>query len=134
MAMFMQYQILKNNEKVEKMLMINEDLEDALKKYIKLLKKEEYFKAHEVLEEGWHPLRLKKDPLANLIKGFINGAIAFEHIKRNKKNMPNKAKKVLASYERYKERVQTTTKHQHLFSEAKEILEGLKKRHKAVFL
>ena len=114
------------------MLTINEDLEDALKKYIKLLKKEKYFEAHEVLEEGWHPLRLKKDPLANLVKGFINGAIAFEHIKRNKKNMPHKAKKVLASYERYKNRVEITTKHQHLFKEAKDILEMLKKRHKEV--
>ena len=115
------------------MLIMNENLEGALEMYIKLLKEEEYFEAHEVLEEAWHPLRLKEDPLANLVKGFINGAIAFEHIKRNKKNMSRKAQKVLASYERYKDQVEINTIHQKLFREAKEIVEDLKKKHKEVF-
>ena len=54
------------------MLPMNEDLEGALKEYLKLLDEEAYFEAHEVMEEAWHPLRLKKHPLANLVKGFIN--------------------------------------------------------------
>ena len=101
------------------MLKINEDLEGALKEYIQLLKDREFFEAHEVLEEAWHSLRLKKEPLALLVKGFINGAIAFEHLKRNKKNADYKAKRVMASYERYKEDILTTTKHKKLFLEAK---------------
>ncbi|MDQ7085599.1 MAG: DUF309 domain-containing protein [Sulfurovum sp.] len=84
------------------MLSMNEDLEGALCTYVELLEDEEYFEAHEVLEEAWHPLRLKKHPLANLAKGLINGAIAFEHIKRNKNHAKDKAIKVLASYERHK--------------------------------
>ena len=65
------------------MLKMNDDLESALKEYLQLLEEEEYFEAHEVLEEAWHPLRLSKHPLSNLLKGLINGAITFEHIKRN---------------------------------------------------
>ena len=42
---------------------MNYDLEGALKAYLLLLDKEEYFEAHEVLEEAWHPLRLKDHPL-----------------------------------------------------------------------
>ncbi len=64
------------------MLTMNDDLEGALEAYLERLEKEAYFDAHEVLEEAWHPLRLAKNPLANLLKGLINGAIAFEHIKR----------------------------------------------------
>ena len=65
------------------MLTMNEDLKGALEEFITLLNKEEYFEAHEVLEEAWHPLRLKNDPLKHLLKGLINGAISLEHIKRD---------------------------------------------------
>ncbi len=34
------------------MLTMNEDLEGALKMYLQLLEEEEYFEAHEVLEEA----------------------------------------------------------------------------------
>ena len=112
---------------------MNDDLEGALKNYMKLLDEEEYFEAHEVLEEAWHPLRLKKDPLANLVKGFINGAIAFEHIKRNRKNMPQKAQRVIASYERYVDLCTDNIEHARLFKGAKEKIESLKQRHKDVF-
>ena len=84
------------------MLKMNDDLEGALKEYLKLLDEEEYFEAHEVLEEAWHPLRLKKSSSCKLVKGLINGAITFEHVKRNRKNVKAKAQKVIASYERYK--------------------------------
>jgi hypothetical protein len=112
---------------------MNDDLEGVLKAYLKLLDKEEYFEAHEVLEEAWHPLRLKKHPLANVVKGFINGAIAFEHVKRNRKNMPCKAKRVIASYERYVHLCTEEIDHAVLFQEAREKIETLKVKHKEVF-
>ena len=65
---------------------MNEDLEGALKEYLTLMNKEEYFEAHEALEEAWHPLRKADYPLKNLVKGLINGAVAFEHIKRDGQN------------------------------------------------
>ena len=111
------------------MLTMNDDLEGALKMYMKLLDEEEYFEAHEVLEEAWHPLRLKKHPLANLVKGLINGAIAFEHIKRNKANVKDKAQKVLASYERHKHLCMEEVEHYNLFKEACEEIETLKEKY-----
>jgi len=116
------------------MLTLNDDLQGALINYLKLIDQEEYFGAHEVLEEAWHPLRLKKHPLANLIKGFINGAIAFEHIKRNGKNKSGKAKRVMASYERHIHLCTKDIAHAELFEEARRKIEALKVKHKEVFV
>ena len=84
------------------MLTENHNLEDALKTYLKLLEEDAYFDAHEALEEAWHPLRKANHPLKNLVKGLINGAICFEHIKRNKTDSKRKALTTLKSYERHK--------------------------------
>ena len=113
---------------------MNEDLEGAIKHYLQLLEEEEYFEAHEVMEEAWHPLRLKKDPLANLAKGLINGAITFEHIKRNRKNLKSKAQKVIASFERHKHLCTAEIKHAKLFQEACAKIETLKIKHEEVFI
>ena len=111
------------------MLPMNEDLEGALREYLVLLDEEAYFEAHEVMEEAWHPLRLKKDPLANLVKGFINGAIAFEHIKRNRANAKDKAQKVIASYERHKHLCVEGIVYYELFQQASQKIEALKVKH-----
>jgi len=116
------------------MLTMNEDLEGAIKVYMKLLDEEEYFEAHEVMEEAWHPLRLKKHPLANLTKGFINAAIGFEHLKRNRKNAHKKAKHVMESYERHIHLCSSEIKYFTLFEEAKNKIEVLKIQHKEVFI
>ncbi|MEA2048721.1 MAG: DUF309 domain-containing protein [Campylobacterota bacterium] len=118
---------------METMLKMNDDVEGALREYLKLLDEEEYFEAHEVLEEAWHPLRLKKHPLANLVKGFINGAIAFEHIKRNRNNVQKKAQKVLSSYERYKHLCTEDVEHTALFKQASQKIEALKQKHAEIF-
>ncbi len=115
------------------MLIMNDDLEGALKTYLKLLDEEEYFEAHEVLEEAWHPLRLKKHPLANLLKGLINGAITFEHIKRNRANTKQKAVRVIASYERHKNLCTDNIVYTRLFKQACQKIESLKDKHKEVF-
>jgi len=111
---------------------MNEDLEGALQAYLKLLDEEEYFEAHEVLEEAWHPLRLSKHPLANLAKGLINAAITFEHIKRNRKNVKAKAQKVFASYERYKPLCVEEIRAYALFKKACEKVEALKLKHSEI--
>jgi hypothetical protein len=112
---------------------MNDDLEGALREYLALLDREEYFEAHEVLEEAWHPLRLSGHPLRNLVKGLINGAITFEHIKRNSKNMPFKAQKVIASYERYKHMSTSRIEYAELFARACKKIELLKVKHNEVF-
>ena len=111
---------------------MNEDLEGAIEAYLKLLEEEEYFEAHEVMEEAWHPLRLKKDPIANLAKGLINAAITFEHIKRNRKNLKAKAQKVIASYERHKHLCVEGIRAYTLFSKACQKVEGLKQIHSEI--
>jgi len=112
---------------------MNEDLEGALKEYLRLLEEEEYFEAHEVLEEAWHPLRLRNHPLKNLAKGLINGAITFEHIKRNRDNAKNKAQRVIVSYERHKHLCTDEIEFAVAFMKACEKIESLKLKHKEVF-
>jgi predicted metal-dependent hydrolase len=115
------------------MLKMNDDLEGALKEYLQLLEAEEYFEAHEVLEEAWHPLRLSDHPLANLAKGLINGAITFEHIKRNRKKMKSKAQTVIASFERHKHLSTENIEYAALFKQACQKIESLKLKHAEVF-
>lgn len=112
---------------------MNNDLEGALKAYLLLLDEEEYFEAHEVLEEAWHPLRLSEHPLANLVKGLINGAITFEHIKRNRKKVKEKAQRVIASYERHKHLCSERIEHAGLFKKACQKIESLKQKHAEIF-
>ncbi len=112
---------------------MNNDLEGALKEYLGLMDEEEYFEAHEVLEEAWHPLRLNDHPLKNLLKGLINGAIAFEHIKRDRQNADAKARKVIASFERYKHLCTDQIEYTLLFKQSSQMIENLKAKHSEVF-
>lgn len=115
------------------MLKENHDLEGALREYVSLLEQEAYFDAHEVLEEAWHPLRKAKHPLSNLVKGLINGAIAFEHIKRNRQNAAQAARKVIASFERHKELCTEHIEYAWLFKRSRQKIENLKSKHSEVF-
>ena len=115
------------------MLKENHDLEGALREYLSLLKEEEYFEAHEVLEEAWHPLRKVDHSLKNLVKGLINGAIAFEHLKHNRKNAAQKARRVIASFERHKHLSKDHIESAVLFHTACKKIESLKLDHKKVF-
>ena len=112
---------------------MNEDLEGALREYLALMDAGAYFDAHEVLEEAWHPLRLRKDPLANLAKGLINGAIAFEHLKRNRDKAIERAQRVISSFERHKGLCKEGITHYILFSQACERVESLKMQYSEVF-
>ncbi len=115
------------------MLKTNDDLEGALKTYLLLLDKEEYFDAHEVLEEAWHPLRLADHPLKNLVKGLINGAIAFEHLKRNSNDAEKKAKKVMVSFDKYRHLCTEKIEYFEVFEKACQKIEALKIQYEKVF-
>ncbi len=115
------------------MLTMNEDLKGALQSYIKLMEEGAYFEAHEVLEEAWHPLRLNKDPLANLVKGLINGAVSFEHIRRERENYTQRACKVMASFERHKGLCVKGIIHYALFVQSCKKVEMLKEVYSEVF-
>jgi len=112
---------------------MNDDLEGALKAYLRLMDKEEYFEAHEVLEEAWHPLRLSDHPLKNLVKGLINGAVSFEHLKRNREDAGRKALRVMESYERYKGLNNDEIVYAALFKKSCQKIETLKSSHPEVW-
>ena len=63
-----------------------------------LIKREEYFKAHEILEEYWQNIRKTSNPEKNVYRGFINAAVAMELKKRGRNNYM----KVWQNYEKYK--------------------------------
>jgi len=115
------------------MLKMNYDLEGALKAYLVLLDEGEYFEAHEVMEEAWHPLRKADHPLKNLVKALINGAVSFEHLKRNRKDAARKALRVMESYERYKGIYNDKIEFADLFKKACVKIEAIKSEHPGVF-
>ncbi len=79
----------------------NEALGPTLIAYLGMLDRGEYFEAHEVLEGIWYPMRKSRDDLANLLRGLINAAVAFEHLKRDKPGAQERARKVMRSFDRY---------------------------------
>ena len=107
----------------------NHNLDAILEQYLQELKDEKFFDAHETLEEAWHPLRKNNHPLKNLIKGLINGAICFEHLKRNRQDALRKATSVLKSYERHKSLCVAGIEHYELFNKACKKIEALKNKH-----
>lgn len=115
------------------MLKENEDLRAALISYLDLMDKQKYFDAHEVLEEAWHPMRKKKDPLQNLVKGLINAAVAFEHLKRAKPGAGQRARRVIASFERHSVLYESDIREADLFLRACQKVERIRERHKEVF-
>jgi hypothetical protein len=98
-----------------------------------MLEREEYFEAHEVLEVCWHPLRRHRDPLANLLKGLINAAVAFEHLKRDRKGADERARRVMTSFERYRPLCTEGIREAELFSEACWEVDRIKASHREVF-
>jgi len=63
-----------------------------------LIDKEEFFLAHEILEDYWHSIRKTSNPYKNVYRGFINAAVALELKKRGRNNY----KRVWNTYEKYK--------------------------------
>lgn len=98
-----------------------------------MLQKGEYFEAHEVLEEAWHPLRKANHPLKNLVKGLINAAVAFEHLKRCEENGPRRARIVMASFDRYSYFAVDGIENASLFKEACQLVKDLKSKSSDVF-
>lgn len=60
-------------------------LEKKFNKFIDLILENEFFKAHEILEEIWFPIRKDKNSIkVKILKAFINSAVSFELIKRGR--------------------------------------------------
>ncbi|MDD5405370.1 MAG: DUF309 domain-containing protein [Sulfurovaceae bacterium] len=83
------------------------NIDDVLQKFIILLDNKEYFQAHSVLEEVWRKMKSEHYPCVNLVRGLINAAVAFEHIKRDTPRAIIKAHKTFAGYVKYRNLCQT---------------------------
>ena len=108
-------------------------LEDALLSYLEMMEREAFFEAHEVLEDVWYPMRKRRGDLANLLKGLINAAVAFEHLKRSRPGATERARKVMRSYDRYAPLCMVVTSEAELFRQACEKIRLLKEVHRGVF-
>ena len=70
-----------------------------LERFVELIEAKRYYDAHEVLEEYWFGRRFEPCREVGLIKGFINAAVSFELLKRNRVAA---SKKVWANYLKYR--------------------------------
>ena len=73
--------------------------EELINEFVVCINETRYFDAHETLEKIWFPRRFEDNPEMKLIKGFINGAVSFELIKRGR---PEASERVWKNYEKYK--------------------------------
>ena len=70
-----------------------------IEEFTKCLREERFYDAHEALEELWFPQRFEADNEIKLLKGFINAAVSFELIKRQR---IKQSKKVWGNYLKYR--------------------------------
>ena len=73
--------------------------EKLLKEYRLCMDEKRYYDAHEAIEELWFPRRFESDNELKLLKGFINAAVSFELIKREREKPSQKA---WATYLKYR--------------------------------
>ncbi|MDD2651906.1 MAG: DUF309 domain-containing protein [Sulfurimonas sp.] len=71
-----------------------------LDSFLKNLKNENFYEAHEDLEAIWFPRRFEQSDEVKLLKGLINASVSFE---LRKKGKIEQAKKVWQTYLKYKE-------------------------------
>jgi len=96
-------------------------MREACKTFIQLIKKCEYYEAHEVLEDVWFPRRFEKDEDILIIKGFINASVAFELVKKGRMEAAKKAWKVYLKYSPLLEN--STSEHLLIYKEIEQLLE-----------
>jgi len=65
--------------------------EKLLREYRLAIDEKRYYDAHEAIEEIWFPRRFQSDNELKLLKGFINAAVSFELIKRQREKPSQKA-------------------------------------------
>lgn len=99
-------------------------MKKTLEVFIGHLSNEEFADAHEVMEHQWKKYKQINHPLTKLLKGFINGATAFELIKRGRVDA---ASRLWLVYKKYLPLLTKEIDHFELFFEADAILESLQK-------
>lgn len=91
--------------------------------FIENLNNERFAEAHEVMEQQWKEYKKQAHPLTKLLKGYINGATAFELVRRDKMEG---AIRLWEVYEKYLSLLQEGIEEHALFVEADGVLQELK--------
>jgi len=86
------------------------ELEVIFEKFKSLIIQKQYYEAHEVLEEVWHPMRKSLHPNRDIIRGFINAVVSLELKKRGRSNYL----KVWKTYEKHKLKVKNNILYEEL--------------------
>ena len=99
-------------------------MQKILNEFIKYIEDEKFKEAHECLEGLWKEYKKSSNPLSNLLKGYINGASAFELIRRG--NIKG-AKTLWKVYLKYLPLKNENIEGYELFCKADKLLENLAK-------
>ncbi|MDD5211171.1 MAG: DUF309 domain-containing protein [Sulfuricurvum sp.] len=83
----------------------------ACEAFLKSLKEERYYDAHEDLEALWFLRRFEDDDEVKLWKGFINAAVCFELIKKRRPKSSETPWKTYLKYVALLEGLETEHKH-----------------------
>ena len=75
-------------------------MKHKIEEFKQCLDAEEFYDAHEALEEVWFPRRFEKSNEVKLLKGFINASVSFELRKRSK---IKQSQKVWLNYLKYRQ-------------------------------
>lgn len=58
---------------------------DLFNRFIDEMKNGRFFDAHEIMEDYWHTIRKTQNPEKNVVRSFVNAAVACELSLRGKK-------------------------------------------------
>jgi hypothetical protein len=103
-------------------------MEKRLNEFINFIKEDEFFKAHEVLEEVWFPKRFQNNNEIKFLKGLINASVSFELLKRGRIKRYEQVWQNYLKYNKLFDKFHTEYYHKYLFiinflNVKKEILE-----------
>ncbi|MDD2781829.1 DUF309 domain-containing protein [Sulfuricurvum sp.] len=99
----------------------SEGITKACEAFVRSLEEERYYDAHEDLEHLWFLRRFEDDNEVKLWKGFINAAVCFELIKRNRIEPSEKAWQTYLKYSSLLANL--ITPHKELYGKIVELIE-----------
>ena len=76
----------------------NREYIEQLEQFVVNLRNKDFIEAHITMEKQWKLFKQSNHPLTKLLKGYINGATAFELVNRGKESS---AMNLWQTYEKY---------------------------------
>jgi len=102
---------------------MTQEIADALREFDSLIDASAYFEAHEVLEQVWIKAKAINHPQTLLLKGLINAAVSFEHLKRNRSHSLKSSRITIQAYYRYRHLITPDIEHYALYENTQDTIE-----------